>query len=73
VAHLSTKPPDEVKMKIAKIVQDAIIASMPQLEQEGFDPLLTSIQSVTSCQTSIRMRGKDGRNRFFIIKLAESY
>lgn len=70
---MSTKPPDEVKLKLAKIVQDAILASMPQLEQEGFDPLLTSIQSVTSCQTSIRMRGDDGRNRFFIIKLAESY
>lgn len=73
MAHLSTKPPDEIKLKLAKIVQDAILASMPQLEQEGFDPLLTSIQSVTSCQTSIRMRDEDGRNRFFIIKLAESY
>jgi hypothetical protein len=70
---LSTKPPDEVKLKVSSVVQNAILASMPQLEQEGFDQSSVSISPATSGLTVIRVVMPDGKKRVFMARLSESY
>jgi hypothetical protein len=70
---LSTKLPDEVKLKVSSVVQNAILASMPQLEQEGFDQSSVSISPATSGLTVIRVVMPDGKKRVFMARLSESY
>lgn len=64
---------DEVKLGVAKVVQDAILATSPQLEQSGYPADSVSIDPAIASTTIIRIRMPDGKHRVFVVKFSESY